>query len=81
MKTLTYALVAVALGASTTAAFADPESSADRNAFYANLAGQPTNTALVEGRQASVATPVHSSLNEADALRLKIALERDYDNH
>ena len=81
MKTLTYALVAIALGASSTAAFADPEASADRNAFYANLAGQPTNTALVEGRQVATSTVVRSSLSEADALRLKIALERDYDNH
>lgn len=80
MKTFTYALVAIALGASSTVAFADPESSADRNAFYADLAGQPTHSALIEGRQIATSTVARSSLSEADALRLKIALERDANN-
>lgn len=74
MKTLSYALAVVALGVSATAALAEPDSNSFRGSFVRNTAPGAT---VVEGRQSVRVETTRPNLTEADALRLKVAVERD----
>lgn len=74
MKTLSYALAVVALGVSATAALAESDGNGFNSSFVRNTAPGAT---VVEGRQSVRVETTRPSLNEADALRLKIATDRD----
>ncbi|WP_407047950.1 hypothetical protein [Methyloraptor flagellatus] len=87
MKTIRFALAALAIGASATAAFADSDTNGFNSSFVREAAPVSATATVIEGRQAATIegrqTARQSSLDAADAIRLQRALDSDRsaDNH
>lgn len=81
MKTIRFALAALAIGASATAAFAESDTDGFRSSFVRETAPVSATATVIEGRQVATIegrqTAVRSSLDEADAIRLQRALDSD----